>query len=203
MENNAKVNVKNDSGNTVLFYAVSKSSCNEEIVKLLVEAGADINSQNIVGESIFRRLVVNGNEKLIEYFLEQKGLKINIVNKSGRTPLSYVLDELLNVFFSNKSNKNWLNIKNLLLKHNAKLGDNKHDNNLLINAVKEKSLRKIKTYIECGINVNSIDSESSLSALQLAIKNGQKDIANALIEAGANKEKLTESEKQFLNSITV
>ena len=41
LNNKAEVNLKNNSDNTALFYAVAKTYCNEEIIKLLIEAGAD------------------------------------------------------------------------------------------------------------------------------------------------------------------
>ena len=197
LNNKAEVNLKNNSGNTALFYSVAKSSINEEIVKLLIEIGADINTQNFGGESILHRLIINGNEGIIDYFLRQKGLNINIENISKRTALSYVLENALNV--TNKNNKNWSNILNLLLKYNAKLSDNEHDNRLLMNTIRENNLSKIRFFINYGINVNSIDLETKRTALQLAIYLQHKEIAKALLNAGADKNNLFEDELNYLN----
>ena len=86
-----------------------------------------------------------------------------------------------------------------MLKYNAKLSDNEHDNRLLMNTIRENNLSKIRFFISYGINVNSIDLETKRTALQLAIYLQHKEIAKALEYAGANKNNLDEEELNYLN----
>ncbi len=80
----ADVNAKDDSGYTLLQTAITKK-CNVEIVKILVENGADVKVKNNDGDTplygswdlgVFRLLI-------------EKGADVNAKGFNGRTPLHY------------------------------------------------------------------------------------------------------------------
>ena len=61
-----------------------------EIVKLLVEAGASVGTENAEGSTPLHWACLNGHVKIVEYLLD-KGAKLSACNKTGRTPFDEAL----------------------------------------------------------------------------------------------------------------
>ncbi|ORX85834.1 ankyrin, partial [Anaeromyces robustus] len=62
------------------------SSGNEDLVKYLIEHGADINKENRGGETPLFLACRSGNKNLVKYLIDL-GADINKENEEGETPL--------------------------------------------------------------------------------------------------------------------
>ncbi|KAL7714269.1 hypothetical protein QTN25_008169 [Entamoeba marina] len=81
LRNSCDVNKKTyTQHSTALHYACSSYNINLDMVQLLIKYGADVNAQNLHGDS--------PNCNGIVKFLVECGGKINLTNKSGRTALT-------------------------------------------------------------------------------------------------------------------
>lgn len=76
-----------DSGVALLDFAMGKS--NVTVVEMLLKAGADINGQDILGDTALHRLMRTGQQPLEQMvsLLVGLGAQINIGNSNGDTPL--------------------------------------------------------------------------------------------------------------------
>jgi len=61
-----------------------------EIVKLLVEAGADVGTENAEGSTPLHWACLNGHVGIVDYLLD-KGAKLSACNKAGKTPFDEAL----------------------------------------------------------------------------------------------------------------
>ena len=84
--NNGKenINAKDRDGWTALIWASCKGDL--EIVKLLVESGADIDAKDNDGWTALMRASWRGYLEIVQYLVEI-GADINIKNKDGKTAL--------------------------------------------------------------------------------------------------------------------
>ncbi len=73
LNNNANVNAIDKAGNTALIYSCSNSNSNLELVKLLVDKGADINVQGGLGTALAAAQKSNQAKKA--QYLQEKGAK--------------------------------------------------------------------------------------------------------------------------------
>lgn len=96
-------NVINNDGYSPLTLACYRG--NNEVAKLLIENGSDINGNSKMGTPLMASVVVKNND--IAEFLIAKNANINAANENGFTALIYAAQ------FSNDK------ILKLLLKHNA------------------------------------------------------------------------------------
>jgi len=86
IKNGANLQETNEAGESVLACAL-RAGCDEEVLTLLIESGADIFDFDDEGVSIFDMAITYDNLWMVEYLLE-KGLDVNKTNrKSGFTAL--------------------------------------------------------------------------------------------------------------------
>ncbi len=86
------INQKSKNGNTILHLFISARSIPfltriEQILKLLIDAGADINSLNNEHSTPLMMAVKTANRDLVKLLLSIKGIDLNIKNKKGETAL--------------------------------------------------------------------------------------------------------------------
>ena len=188
---NNNFNLKEE--NYILSYAMENSD--ENIVKYLVENGADMYSYEITA---LYQAVLNLNPKLVEYFLD-KGASIekaggtdvygNIMmaaagskfnNSNDKSPVDLTLLE--------KSAENSAKITEMLIGKADKniINDSLEGKTPLIIAVGNSYIDTAKILIENGANINAVDIEG-WSALSYAVNNGDIEIAKLLLE---NKAKI-------------
>lgn len=79
-----EINQENYYGKTPLILAIRKGDVN--LVKTLVNKGANVNQKNYLGNSPVGYAVVNKQVNIL-HFLIQKGANVNIPNQYGSTPL--------------------------------------------------------------------------------------------------------------------
>ncbi len=86
IENGEDINDENDSGESVLAYAI-RSHCDFSLLMFLVENGADIYDFDNEGVSIFDAAITYNNLEMVRYFLS-KEIDVNATTRrSGFTPL--------------------------------------------------------------------------------------------------------------------
>jgi hypothetical protein len=106
LSNNADVNLKENTGNTALTYAIG--NCNYNLVKLLVEIGnADINVITNDLDTPLTIATIENSFEIIKYLVE-RGVNINSQNKFGNTALIIAADhedlEIVQYLYNKGSN---------------------------------------------------------------------------------------------------
>ncbi|CAK4127611.1 unnamed protein product [Aphanomyces euteiches] len=76
------IDAKDNAGNTLLSVACQNN--NKRIAKLCLRKGADVNTQNLNGQTVLHYTHAYGFHDLMEYLME-KGAKDDILNKDGLT----------------------------------------------------------------------------------------------------------------------
>ncbi len=83
---NSFVEIGEDEEVTLLFYAI-RERVNLDIIKLLLDAGADIDYVDESGVGVLDKAVIYGNKDLINYLVLERGFDINTTKrKSGLSP---------------------------------------------------------------------------------------------------------------------
>ena len=151
------INASDKVNFTILMFAIGKE--NIEMVKLLIENGADVNA-----------LLNIDTKNLIE-----KGLAVNTSTKDGLTTLMFAIMEKKNI-----------EIIKLLLEHEVDV--NVFVNNgetALMLAIYNENIKLTKLLLEYGADIN-ISVKSGETALMLAIYNENIKLTKLLLEYGAD-----------------
>jgi ankyrin repeat protein len=180
----ADVNAKNNEGQTPVDVAVSQN--HSEIVKLLIEKGADVSLHAAARQGLL--------EKLKE--LIGKGSDINAADSSGQTALHYAArrghKKIVELLLVNGANVNTKDSKGLTPAEMAMtrlrtqitklLVDNNADISSIHLAAFEGNLAKVKTFLQRGINIKTQDSDGRTPLHYAATA----DVAEFLISKGAD-----------------
>ncbi len=59
-----------------------------EIVKLLVEKGADVNAKDNDGQTVLHRAAYERNLDVVKWLVEEKGADVNAKDNNGKTPVN-------------------------------------------------------------------------------------------------------------------
>lgn len=175
LDHGADVNARSENGVTPLLYASGKEATSIECLKLLLNAGANVNAAtNITGSTPLIRAVGTGKTEAIKLLIAY-GAAVNSQTNNGTTALMRVYD------LPDKSN-------NLRLLLEAKADINIRDNQgftALMRAIFYGRLAQAITLIEHGANVNMV-SKYGDTALSIAKEvNHGKPVIGLLIKAGA------------------
>lgn len=200
-------NLKDERGNTPLILASYEG--NSDLVALLLEHKADVNSVGFQGQTPLMAASYKGNVNIVRTLLTN-GANCNIQDKNGYTALMYagksgsldVVKELLNahadVNQKNTAGENALSIAlsenkeqiiELLVENKATISPkSKVLNGLFRKALENNNLETVKTAIKMGVDVNQryydLDNETPLI---VAAKKGYVGIMKELLAAGAKK----------------
>ncbi len=127
-ENQTPLMMASKCGSSQIKKKISKDQC-KEIIKLLLDYGAHLETKNIVGDTALALAVIRENLKIVEFLLSN-GADVNTRNNYGRTPLFTA------VFINNRDNNDMVE---LLLKHSANPNiSDKNDEAVLDLAVSKK-----------------------------------------------------------------
>lgn len=80
------MNSQTDEGFTALHFASYNG--NFEMIKLLLENGADMHKRNKYGSSVLH-VAAQGDQALPLYYFKQEGMDINVKDNRGSTPLHW------------------------------------------------------------------------------------------------------------------
>lgn len=170
------VNVKDSRfGNTALI--ISLDSDADEVMRCLIENGADVNLPNDSGDTPLNIAVAKNRQDIVDYLLEN-GAEINLADAvSGDTPLIVVVRSGFEERISN------LITKGADINQANKLGQTP-----LIIAVQQADDRMIDILLsEEGINLDAQD-KNGYTALMHAVDSNNVEAVKKLVGAGADPE---------------
>ena len=201
-------------GNTAIHFAASKSHF--EAARMLIERGANINSQNKEGLTPLQHASQGMGERYLDImrFLLDHGANVSACDNSGNTALHFVVSEghlegarlLLGRGADVNSQNNegliplqqashglrrrYLDIMRLLLDHGADLAARDNSGNTVLHfSVSEGHLEAARMLLERGADVDSKNNEGLTPLVQRAsqsIREGCLDIMRLLLNRGAN-----------------
>lgn len=166
------VNAKDETGRTPLHWACR--GVHPDVVKFLVEKGADINALDNNQIAPLHSIAARGHTEAAELLIK-KGAQINIKDYNSHTPLHFT------AIYGKKD------ITTLLIANGAELEvrDDYGRTPLLLVARESGNVDVARILIEHGANVNAADNHGD-TPLSLSAWRGYKDVVNLLIEKGAD-----------------
>lgn len=201
-------------------FGVSISVGNQELIRLLIDAGADINSvcEFCYGRAVIQIALEYSNFTLF-HDLKNKGARIDVTDKTGRTLLHSVAttgnvsiaEELINANLDINSRdedgatpvqfaaaNGYLKLVKLFDLKGAVLSINENDGSgILINAVNGGNDTLVNYLLDKNFDVNSL-SEDSWSPLLYACYNNNLPIVKTLIKKGADPNKANSDDEEPL-----
>jgi ankyrin repeat protein len=158
----------------LLFKATEKD--NEEIVRYLIEKGADTNTYGEYGYNLLTFAVNNGSKSIVKFLINECNFDINSADKSRDTPLNVAVE-----------NKNQSMVKFLVNECNANVNQiDQTGSTPLILAVVDDNKQMVRCLVkECNADVNLQDIKGN-TPLTFAVLNNNESIAEFLIDNGAD-----------------
>ncbi len=171
------VNEVYENGYTALMVAASKG--NVEIVKLLIETGADLESYDNNGNTSFMHAFFNHQKEAVVKFLLTKNVNIEVVNDQEQTPL--ILAALNNHYKSIE----------LLIKSKAKIEfKGQLERTALMHAVNNNCIEAVKLLIKNKADIETRDA-FTFTPLMLAVFNNSGSMIKILLQAGSDRNACT------------
>ncbi|HOT74206.1 MAG TPA: ankyrin repeat domain-containing protein, partial [Candidatus Wallbacteria bacterium] len=167
----ANVNAHGERESPALHWAVLWGMF--DVVKLLVENGANINELNYYDSSSILLTALNENKTEIARYLIEKGADLNFADSDSYKILHTAV------------NKNYVDIVRLLLKHGYDVNKrDRHYETALFDAIDKNLNECFAVLIENSAEINICNHDGE-TPLHLAVKNGNISLAEKLIERGA------------------
>ena len=174
------------AGRTPLIVATASPSATES-VRLLLDAGADVNAQDQLGRTSLMEVTATGDAETARLLIA-RGAKVDIIDARGGTPLMEAVVAgdlgLVKLYLGKGADVNAANTFAPTVKHGpialTKLTP-------LLLAAPFASSEMVKTLIAAGANVNAQDARG-ITPLTAAIASENQDpaVIDVLISAGAN-----------------
>ncbi|KAL6827243.1 ankyrin repeat-containing domain protein [Trichoderma sp. SZMC 28015] len=171
LQKRAQIDVAHALGEQpLIFDAIS----HPEIVRLLLEFGADVNLTNSLGNTAINRASASGNVEVAKMLIE-KGADINHEDYQGWAPIFDAVSYSPNIFLTR-----------LLAENGAKL-DGTLNGETLLHVALGQNLDFLKTLLEFrkGIKIDALNT-SGITVMHSAIDRSDVQYLNALIRAGAD-----------------
>ncbi|XP_055954321.1 serine/threonine-protein phosphatase 6 regulatory ankyrin repeat subunit C-like [Patella vulgata] len=178
IDRGASVNAKDNNGCFVLDYLFRSHHRSTDIVKIMIEAGADIHK----GNNLLSRAIDCKEYKMASLLMEH-GIDVNTVDKNGDKPLALASEHcethLVTLLISKDCDINHQNLKGETALHKAlqvsRYFANYQDMEKIINML----------LLQNGMNVNLSDVDGQ-TALSIAVGNRERSITEELLKAGAD-----------------
>lgn len=153
----------------LLFYLNSDKKKNVDIVKLLVEAGSDVQEINIHGNTCMHIAVWQGLKDIIAYLCEKNAAMVNIASREGKTPIAKAIYE------------NNFEITQLLLENGANFSG-KNDEICLLSALKHNNNYKlIELLLDYNVPSQILNTQAAYNTLNSLLVRGRIDILQLLL----------------------
>lgn len=205
---------KNKCCTNVLLHLAAENVDSSEIVKILIDAGADVNGINYMFETALHVAVQHHNIRAIEH-LVFSGADVNRQDCDNFTPLHYACRivqhqsqrvdayRVVKVLLKHEADanarsvfgetplhlicrrRNHLPVVKLLLDHDADVNSKDWAGETPLNvAVDYSNLETVQLLLKCGADVNMV-CESGATVLHKASVHGSKKVIKTLLESGA------------------
>jgi ankyrin repeat protein len=175
------VNTINQVGNSLLFVAANQNK--NEVVKFLIEKGANINFQNKSGitplmAAITSSAYLRQNLELINILINS-GADLNITNKNG--------EHSLHIAILSDYKNNMFDIIKLLIEKGVDLNiiSTLSGYNPLTTSINKKNIEVAKLLIEKGANID-FQNDNGISPLMVAIAGNLYELIKLLIYLNVN-----------------
>ena len=167
----ANPHIHDDSGNTWLHYA-SYGYCSKEVLEVVINHGADVNATNGANVTTLMEASQKGNVDAIKVLLKA-GADPNITDTDGNTCLHEAVyyEYPINVLLNAGANPNIATTYGYTCLHTA--------------VQKQCCIEVLQAIINHGVDVNATSKEN-ITAVMLACKEGNNDVINVLLNAGAD-----------------
>ncbi|XP_055954648.1 serine/threonine-protein phosphatase 6 regulatory ankyrin repeat subunit A-like [Patella vulgata] len=174
IDRGASVNAKDNNGCFVLDYLFRSHHRSTDIVKIMIEAGADIHK----GNNLLSRAIDCQKYKTASLLMEH-GIDVNTVDKNGDKPLAlaskHCKTHLVTLLISTDCDINHQNLRGETVLHKVSR----------YSAYNQNKKKIIKTLLQNGVNVNLNDVDGE-TALFIAVGNRERSITEELLKAGAD-----------------
>ncbi|MES0491541.1 MAG: ankyrin repeat domain-containing protein [Leptospirales bacterium] len=176
---------KQSEGETALFKAIM---CGEiELIKLLLESGADINAVDEAGETPLFTAIMVGYSDIVHYLI-QHGAHVNQRSKKGFLPTLIAAD------------RGHLAILKNLHRNGARLHQPSSDGFTPLMAASKMHPEVVRYLLENGADVNAVTNYGG-TALMVAVHTGNQEITELLLEHGAKVGLLTKNKRGVFTHI--
>ena len=180
-------------GNTLLHDAIEEGDA--DLVRALVEAGADINKEGFMSATPLHDAIEKGNAEIVQILVDA-GADINKGGHMGTTPLGLAIekgdDEIVKILLGAAGN---------VTPEPAVSEQDASGRTPLHIAVEDGDTELVQTLIASGANVNATDP-SEQTPLHIAVQNGDAELVRILAEAGADVRAKDASDKTPLSIAT-
>lgn len=146
-----------------------------DVIKLLLDAGADVNAQSYDGKTAL--MGAGGNLTVIKLLLDA-GADVNAKSTDGRPALIFITDT------SQPLSQEGLNVVHVLLDKGADVNVKTRHTTALMNASRAGDLEVVKALLDKGADVNARTMEYGHTALSVA---ANAEVRALLVYAGAKK----------------
>jgi ankyrin repeat protein len=164
-KNPAQVNAQNAEGETPLWRAVTALHPSEELVKYLLENGAEVEGGSKWGASPLHGAAGRSSKRIVELLLEH-GAKVNGRARSGRMPMSFAA-------WSNRTE-----VADVLLAHGAEI--------TVFEAAALGKMKRLEEFLRAEPNSAKARDSQGLTPLHWAARNGHSEAVRLLLKRGAN-----------------
>ena len=156
----------------------------EQLIDLLLENRADINSKSKDGITPLIMASKTGNSKIVEILCARRGIEVNAANNDNITPLLAAING--NQTKPRENRESYIKIINLLLDNGAdiKIQSIKSGLTPLTTAILKGHIDIVELLIERGADINTMNNNED-TPLLLAIMRGYTETVKLLIDNGA------------------
>lgn len=173
IEKGANISIRSKGNETALSNAIQSSKKNKsQIIKYLIDHGADVNDTTSYGDTSLIRACEDGEIELIKYLIA-KGADINQKGSLGATPLHEA------------ARNGHLEIVKLLIENGAEISAKGYGNETpLFKAARGGYLQIMKLFLENGADIEAKDSRDN-TPLMFAAWEGKTQAIELLLDQGA------------------